>query len=313
MSKLNDIYMTNLLLSITNLNEVILLFSFKFIYLLSLLYYIISSNFSLYIDYNIIQPTKVKQIKDNNETQIYNLIYVIIEIILLYLIICLVVILYNYFEIKIIIKVLYLFAVIIFHSLKIQTINEIKGKKIESDFNIYIFVWIIISLRLIKLSGSQISLIYLINHLNLIVIINYYILNDKKRNNIFKIVIIFLLAIGYYFLNSSIFIIDAIAIIISPLIKKHKNNENTSYKIKNREQKLKIESIRVYNRLTFLFLLSILFFFLFQIGYANNYELSKKFFKELIDNINVLFEEIKERRVFNANEEIEFYIISKLL
>jgi hypothetical protein len=313
MSKLNDIYMTNLLLSITNLNEVILLFSFKFIYLLSLLYYIISSNFSLYIDYNIIQPTKVKQIKDNNETQIYNLIYVIIEIILLYLIICLVVILYNYFEIKIIIKVLYLFAVIILHSLKIQTINEIKGKKIESDFNIYIFVWIIISLRLIKLSGSQISLIYLINHLNLIVIINYYILNDKKRNNIFKIVIIFLLAIGYYFLNSSIFIIDAIAIIISPLIKKHKNNENTSYKIKNREQKLKNESIRVYNRLTFLFLLSILFFFLFQIGYANNYELSKKFFKELIDNINVLFEEIKERRVFNANEEIEFYIISKLL
>jgi hypothetical protein len=313
MSKLNDIYMTNLLLSITNLNEVILLFSFKFTYLLSLLYYIISSNFSLYIDYNIIQPTKVKQIKDNNETQIYNLIYVIIEIILLYLIICLVVILYNYFEIKIIIKVLYLFAVIILHSLKIQTINEIKGKKIESDFNIYIFVWIIISLRLIKLSGSQISLIYLINHLNLIVIINYYILNDKKRNNIFKIVIIFLLAIGYYFLNSSIFIIDAIAIIISPLIKKHKNNENTSYKIKNREQKLKNESIRVYNRLTFLFLLSILFFFLFQIGYANNYELSKKFFKELIDNINVLFEEIKERRVFNANEEIEFYIISKLL
>ena len=144
-------------------------------------------------------------------------------------------------------------------------------------------------------------------------IINYYILNDKKRNNIFKIVIIFLLAIGYYFLNSSIFIIDAIAIVISPIIKKYKNNENTSYKIKNRDQKLKIESIRVYNRLTFLFFLSILFFFLFQIGYANNYELSKKFFKDLIDNINVLFEEIKERRVFNANEEIEFYIISKLL
>ena len=323
-SKINDIYLINLFLSITNLNEVILLFSFKFIFLLFLLYYIITSNFALYIDYNSIQISKEKDILGNNnisKLDVYNMLYIIVEIILLFLIISLIIIIYNFYENKFIMKVLFLFAVIIFHSLKIKTINEIKEKYEESDYNLYILIWIIISLRLIKLSGSQISLIYLINHLNLILIINYYILNDTKNNNIFKIIIIILLAIGYYCLNSSIFIIDAIAIVISPIIKKYKtNNDNNSKNNNNniniykyREQKLKMESLRVYNRLTFLFLLSILLFSLFQIGYVNNYEIFGKYFKELIDNVKLLFKEINERRVFHANETIEFYIISILL
>ena len=146
-------------------------------------------------------------------------------------------------------------------------------------------------------------------------IIDYYILNNKKNNNFFKMIMIFLLAIGYYKLNSSIFIIDAIAIVISPIIKVYKSNkdENKLTEIKNKEQKLKDESIRVYNRLTFIFLISILLFYFLQIGYVNIYEFLGKYYKEIIEDISNLFSEIIEKRNFEPNEGLEFYIISKLI
>jgi hypothetical protein len=162
---------------------------------------------------------------------------------------------------------------------------------------------------------------YVINHINLIFIINYYILNSKKNNNIYKIIIIILLALGYYIINSCIFIIDAIAIVISPIIKKYSDNEENEKDKKkkyneskslNHEEKLKVESLRVYNRLTFLFLLSILIFSVFQVGYIN-YDFVGKYYKELVDNINGLFNEAQEKKIFEGKEGIELYILSKLL
>ena len=299
MSSIKDIYLINLFSSITNLNENILLFTFKFIFLLGLFYYIININLMISIDYNSKIFGKDKKEGENKSDilSFYNLLFMFSEIFFQYFIICLMIVIYKYYETNLVFKILYLFLIIIFQALKIPTITDLKQNIINSinnkqyicdnnenviKYNIYIFAWIIISLRLIMLSGPENSLIYLLNHLNLILLINYYIFSDKNNNNFCKVLIIILLALGYYIMNSSIFVINAIAIVISPVIKKY-NNENDKILNENinKEQKLKMESIRVYNRLTFIFLMSILLFYLVQIGYVNIFDLFVKYYKEI--------------------------------
>ena len=131
--------------------------------------------------------------------------------------------------------------------------------------NIYMIIWVIVSLILIELSGPEISLIYLVNHVNLIFFINFFILNDKN-NNIFKIIVIFFLLIDYYRLHSCLFIIDAIAIIIYPIIKDLRSQKNEKNYNKNERYRINLESIKAYNRLTFSFALFLLFFSLIEIG-----------------------------------------------
>ena len=313
-SQVEDIYLIDLFNGLTQLNNNILLFSFKFIFLLAFSYYIITSNFILYVNYN---SNQIKNVNSNFfNKKIYNFVYIIFEIFIHYFIICLIIIIYYYYENNFIMKVLYVIIIIIIHSLKIPSINEIKDKSNKNDYiinyNFYIFIWILISLRLIKLSSSQISLIYLVNHINLILIINFYILNDKTNNNFFKIVIILLLGLGYFSLNSSIFIIDAIAIVISPMLVKYKSStEDQNIKNKNKEQKVRNDDEIVYNRLTFLFLLSILFFSFLQIGYTNSYDFFYKYLNELKENFNLLFNENNERKIFEGKEGLEFFIIYK--
>jgi hypothetical protein len=328
MSSIKDIYLINLFSSITNLNENILLFTFKFIFLLGLFYYIININLMISINYNskIFDKEKKEEEKKTNVLSFYNLLFMFSEIFFQYLIICLMIVIYKYYETNLVFKILYLFLIIIFQALKIPTItdlkqniiNSISNKKYISDnneniikYNIYIFVWIIISLRLIKLSGPENSLIYFLNHLNLILLINYYIFSDKNTNNFCKVLLIILLALGYYIMNSSIFIINAIAIVISPIIKKYndENNKKINESV-NKEQMLKMESIRVYNRLTFLFLMSILLFYLVQIGYVNIFDFFVKSYKEIFENIKIVYNELNEKKNFEPNEGIEIILIS---
>ena len=330
MSSIKDIYLINLFSSITNLNENILLFTFKFIFLLGLFYYIININLMISIDYNskIFEKEKKEEEKKTNILSFYNLLFMFSEIFFQYFIICLMIVIYKYYETNLVFKILYLFLIMIFQALKIPTItdlkqniiNSISNKKYISDnnenvikYNIYIFAWIIISLRLIKLSGPENSLIYFLNHLNLILLINYYIFSDKNNNNFCKVLIIILLALGYYIMNSSIFIINAIAIVISPIIKKYNDeNDKKLNECANKEQKLKMESIRVYNRLTFIFLMSILLFYLVQIGYVNIFDFFEKSYKEIFENIKIVYNELNEKKNFEPNEGIEIFLISKL-
>ena len=105
----------------------------------------------------------------------------------------------------------------------------------------------------------------MVNHINLIFFINFFILNDKN-NNIFKIIVIFFLLFDYYRLHSCLFIIDAIAIIIYPIIKDLKSQKNEKNYNKNERYRINLESIKAYNRLTFSFALFLLFFSLIEIG-----------------------------------------------
>ena len=256
---LNDFYLLFLIRNITNLDTQIIIFSLEFIFLLYLLYYIITTNFILYIN---IDEIKSK----NNTSKILNIIYILIEIVIQFLTIYFIIKIYKYSENKLIINTLNLFAIIIYHLLKIPSINELKKKtEVNINYNFYIFIWVIISLRLIELSGPEISFLYLINHINLIFFINFYILNDRN-NNIFKIIVIFLLLIDYYRLHSWLFIVDAIAIIIYPIIKNLKGEERNKYHINDDRYRINLESIKAYNKLTFSFALFLLLFSLLELG-----------------------------------------------
>ena len=256
---MNDFILLFLLKSITKLDIQIIIFSLEFIFLLYLLYYIITTNFILYINIDEIN-------QKNNTSRIFNIIYILIEIAIQFLTINFIIRIYKYSEEKLIINVLNLFAIIIYHLLKIPSINELKKKTDENiNYNFYIFIWVIISLRLIEVSGPEISLLYLINHINLIFFINFYILNDRN-NNIFKIIVIFLLLIDYYRLHSWLFIVDAIAIIIYPIIKNLKGEERNKYHINDDRYRINLESIKAYNKLTFSFALFLLLFSLLEIG-----------------------------------------------
>ena len=262
LSKLNDFHFLSLLKNITNLDNKIIIFSLEFIYLLLLIYYIITTNFVLYIGGDELQNKYIK----NNISIVINIILLLVEIIIHFLIMYLLINLYKYKEQKMIINGLILFCVIIYHLLKIPSIIELKKNNGENiNYNFYIFIWVIISLVLIELSGPEISLIYLVNHINLIFFINFFILNDKN-NNIFKIIVIFFLLFDYYRLHSCLFIIDAIAIIIYPIIKDLKSQKNEKNYNKNERYRINLESIKAYNRLTFSFALFLLFFSLIEIG-----------------------------------------------
>jgi len=260
--KIKDFYFLFIVKNITNLDDKILNFSFEFIYLLILIYYIITTNFILYIGYDELQSNYNKV----NTSKIFNIILMIIEIFIQFLIMCLIIIIYKYYEKNKIINVLNSFCIVIYHLIKIASIDELKKSNEENiNYNFYIFLWVIISLILIELSGPDISLIYIINHINLIFFINFYILNDKN-NNIFKIIVIFFLLVDYYRLHSSLFIIDAIAIIIYPIIKNLKNSKKDKYYNYNERYRINIESIKAYNKLTFSFALFLLLFSLLEIG-----------------------------------------------
>ena len=260
--KINDFYFLYIVKHITNLDDKILNFSFEFIYLLILIYYIITTNFILYIGYDGLQSGYNKE----NTSKFFNIILMIIEISIQFMIMCLIITIYKYYEKNKIINVLNSFCIVIYHLIKIASIDELKRNNEENiNYNFYIFLWVIISLILIELSGPEISLIYIINHINLIFFINFYILNDKN-NNIFKIIVIFFLLVDYYRLHSSLFIIDAIAIIIYPIIKNLKNTKKDKYYNYNERYRINIESIKAYNKLTFSFALFLLLFSLLEIG-----------------------------------------------
>ena len=306
LSLMDDYYFINLFQSITYLNKGILVFAIKFIFLLQLFYYIIATNLILYKNNNM---KKIKNNNKNNASKFYNFVYILIELLTIYFILSVLIFVYKNVEYNLILKILYVLFVIIFHLLKIPTISDIKDnnkdKKYIINYNYYILIWIVISLRLIKLSGPQVSLLYLVNHINLIILINHCAINFKK-NNFYKILIIFILFIGYYSLKSYMIILDEIIIFISPIIKKYKTNKNKN------KQKIKNDKITSYKGLFFIFLIFILLIYLIHIRYIYIHDFLDKL-KELIKNINILFPENKFNNNFVYNDCFEFYFISKFI
>ena len=295
--QIKDYYLINLLLSLTNSNEQVSYFFFKFIILLALLYYIINTNYYFYIKYNSLETKVVKN--NNHKDKISCLVYTILEIIFQFLIICLIIVIFDYYENNLMMKGLYLFLVLIVHLLKIANIKEIKENN-HKCYNFIILFMIITSLRLIILSGTKITIFYLINHINLILIIHGYILNDKTINILFQFVVIFLLLFSYYLLNSNIFIIDIIDINIFQILIIISNDRT----VKSENKKVE-KNIKYHNKVIASYFLSLIAIFLIKMIYSNDC------YQELIEDVKNLLniEQCKK----NIGERFELNIISNLL
>ena len=327
-------YLINLFYSFTSIDKDIISFIIRLITLLFIVYYIIVINLILYNSYSdkCKYENEIKSIKkDNQDINIYHIeiekvpigkiqklfkyIGVFLDCFINYIIICIIIKIYNNYEKYIILKIIYAILSIIFHVIKTSNINKINN---TLEYMLNFFIWFFFSIRIINLSNSVLSLIFFINHINLLILIIYYFLNEK-RNIISTFIIFFCLIIGYYHLNSYIFLIDAIisitALILINIINININDNNENDDGKNSEEKEKNEELgnmNVYNSLSLLFLLPILLFFLLQLKFQNYFNFLNnidRYIKEFMVRMYILYDGNYKKNVIKE-EPVEFVVIT---
>ena len=301
-STIKDFYITNIFLLLPYVNNDIFLPFIKFIFLILLFNYIFKANYLQYID---LEKLEFKENKNNIylKVDISDINYFFIEEIIHFFIICLICIIYKYYEMNLLIKLIYIILVIVFHLLKIPSIHQHKvacnNNELINSYHFYIFIWIIISLRLIILSGHNFTLLQLINHFHLIVIIICFVLNEDIY---FKIIIIIALCISYYRLNSFFFIIDIYNILLLTIIKiNNKKESNNSKKI--------LENKR-YKFIIILFL-PIFSFIIIKIIFL--YKSMRSQSEKINYYLDIFFNNNDINKKLDINEGIEFLILSKLI
>ena len=301
-STIKDFYITNIFLSLPHVNNDIYLSFIKFIFLISLFNYIFKANYLQYID---LKKLEFKEKKNNIylNVNISDINFFFIEEIIHFFIICLICIIYKYYEMNLIIKLIYIILVIIFHLLKIPSIRQHKvvsnNNELINSYHFYIFIWIIISLRLIILSGQNFTLLQLINHFHLIVIIICCVLNEDIY---FKILIIIALCISYYRLNSFFFIIDIYNILILTIIK-----------INNKKESNNSKNILENKRFKFIIILFLPIFSFIIIKIIFLYKSMRSRSEKINDYLDIFFNNNDINKKLDINEGIEFFIISKLI
>ena len=333
-----NLYLVNLVYYYTNIDKEISSFIIKMITLLSIIYYIIVINIILYFSSTdgIKFEKEIKKIKkdceNNNKYHIeiekapvgnFKIFCICLNIICdcfcNYFIICLLMKMYLDYEKNILFKILYGLLGLILHFMKTSIINKIKNK---FEYYLYTLIWFSFTLRLISLINYNIAILFFINHLNLLIIVIFYFLNDKQ-NKLFTFLIIIILAIGYCKLKSYMIIIDIIFIFMILFAFNFMNlNSNDNYENddnKNDDEKEKNEdfsSMNVYNSLSLLFLLPILVFFLIQLKFQNYFNFLNnldQFIKDLMIKLYIFDDDNDEKYNYNENEPIEFFIISEII
>ena len=333
-----NLYLVNLIYSYTNIEKEILSFIIKIITLFFIIYYIIVINVILYFSSTdgIKFEKEIKKIKkdsDNNNKYLIEIekvpignfkifcicLSVTFDCFCNYFIICLLIKMYLDYEKNILFKILYGILGLILHFMKTSIINKIKNK---FEYYLYTFIWLSFTLRLISLTNYNITILFFINHLNLLIIIIFYFINDKQ-NNLFTFFIIIILIIGYYKLKSYMIIIDIFFIIMILLVfnfinlNSNDDNENDDYKNDNEKEKNEdFGSMNVYNSLSLLFLLPILVFFLIQLKFQNYFNFLNnldQIIKDLMLKMYILDDDNDERYNNEENEPIEFSVISEII
>ena len=329
-------YLVNLFFSLTNINKDIISFIIRVITLLFIVYYIIVINLILYntncSKYKYEKEIKIK--KDNNDTDVYHIeienvqigiiqkfikyILVFFDCFINYIIICVLMKIYQDYEQSTIIKGIYAILTIIFHLVKTANINKINN---DFEYMLYFFIWFLFSIRLINISSSVLSIIFFINHINLLVLIIFYFFNEK-REILFTILLLFFLIVGYYHLNSIMFLLDVIiifgAFIIINIINIFLNDDNENEDENNLEEKDKKEEIgnmKVYNSLLLLFLLPILIFFVLKFKPLNSFNFLSnidQYIKDFRDQLYILYTIDNKKNVIKE-EPIEMLIIAKII
>ena len=223
---------------------------------------------------------KIKIIHDNNKYKIINIFLISIDVCLNYFEICILFIVLNEKPNNFIMKLLYIVLIILFISIKLFAINEIKN---NIEYLSCFFIAFIFSLRLLNLSASSLTVVYYISHFYLLLLLIGYSVNDKK-NKFISVTFVLYLIIELPLLNSFFLIIDLITLIFFPIIKeyllkKYINISKGINTVKNREINKKCN-------LSLILVIFLLILFLLQLYGISSYNKISKYFKLDINNIN---------------------------
>ena len=248
---------------------------------------------------------KIQIIHDNDKYKMQNIFYNLFDILFSHIEICLIFVIINDYDVNFMIKILYLFLIILFNLIKFLIAKDIQNK---AEYLSTFFISFAFTLRILLLSLSTSKILFFICQINLLFLIITYSINNNK-NKIISLIIIFYLLFNLSKVDSFFLILDLILLIISPNFKDYfiKNNNIT----KNNNNNEKKDEQKKLLLLLFLFIFIILSWQLY--GFCNYNNILNYCNINLFNNItkNIL-DVLKKNNNKKKKISIEYYIINEI-
>ena len=204
-----------------------------------------------------------------------------------------------YYEYNIIIKIFYLIIILFLLSRKFYLLSEINGNVL---YFIYYIISFIFSSRLIFLTCIDSNYLTIIMQLNLFALLSYYCFNNRRNYLVTSIILIHLI-VAYYQKNFTFFLFDFVFVVLALIFKNFKNKE--TFKIEKYDEQ---ES-----RLSLIFLLSLIMFFLIQLyGINKLFSLVQSLYNNIIEYSNRINLMLSSKNN-NDIRLIEYYIITDII
>jgi len=204
-----------------------------------------------------------------------------------------------YYEYNLFIKITYLIIILFLLSRKFYLLNEIKGNFL---YFIYYIISFIFSSRLIFLTCIDSTYLTFIMQLNMFALLGYYCFNGR-RNYFITFVILIHLIIAYYKKNFTFFLFDFVFVVLALIFKNFKNKE--TFRIEKYDEQD--------SRLSLIFLLSLVMFFLIQLyGINKLFYLVQSFYNYIMDYFNKINLMLSSK----DNDDIrliEYYFITDII
>ena len=327
-------YLINLFFYYTGINKDFISFLLKLFFSLQVYYFIISININIIIfsgqntKYDIILK-KILNIfndefenngknRDNLISFLMNCIMIHLDLISHFIFICLLIAIYQYYEISKIIKKINCISLVLLCVSKIIYLKNIKNIFYYYYSN---FLWLMLCLRLISLCQNEYSLIFCISHFNIDLFLYIYFTNMKdstflniiffitlvvrcwqlKSLLLFSYIVIFVLFVALLYLYNNIKYLDE---------RENKNNKD----IKENNEIFGIQNI--YISLSLLFLIPIISFFIIRLKFSSYFYILNYFdllVKDIIGIISIYSRKIKVKDYFDLIDSIEFMLIRQTI
>ena len=204
-----------------------------------------------------------------------------------------------YYEFNFILKILYLIIICFLLSRKFCLLNEIKGNVF---YFIFYFISFIFSSRLILFTCIDSFYFTFIMHLNMSALLTYYCFSNR-RSLFITIFIIIHLFVSYYQKLFTFLLFNLVFVILLLIFMHFKNKEK--YRIKKYDEQN--------SKLSLIFLLSLMTFFLIQLyGINNLFYLIQSAYNYLMNLINQLCLMLSSKNTDDIRL-IEYYIITDII
>ena len=204
-----------------------------------------------------------------------------------------------YYEYNIIIKIFYLIIILFLLSRKFYLLSEINGNVL---YFIYYIISFIFSSRLIFLTCIDSNYLTIIMQLNLFALLSYYCFSNRRNYLVTSFILIHLI-VAYYQKNFTFFLFDFVFVMLALIFKNFKNKE--TFKIEKYDDQ---ES-----KLSLIFLLSLVMFFLIQLyGINKLLGLVQGLYNSIMDYLNKINLMLSSKNN-NDIRLIEYYIITDII